>query len=241
MRIRPVLAMLCLAAAARVPAAGPPPSIPHEALNVANGCLVESIFFYDQFRERFGGDAWVRVLQWGAKEEDEVVAGHAVAVFVYHDQLWAWDVNFGFLPLDLPVAQREDVARVSPLILVKYPRITARYPLYRFDFPQEPDPNPPAARPLDENRAVRDASVVAAKLAAHRPVNLVQFSYVEAGETRQSAAAVFQFHGRYCVYTPEEGTTPFLAQGSIRNLRLIQLALRRIHPGAFAVKPLAGE
>ena len=238
---RPALALLCLAWGARACAAGAPPPFPHESLNVANGCLVESIFFYDQFRERFGGDAWVRVLQWGAKEEDEVVAGHAVAVFVYHDRLWAWDVNYGYLPLDLPVTQREDVARVSPLILVKYPRITARYPLYRFDFPQEPDPNPPTARPLDESSAVRDASVVAAKLAAHRPVNLVQFSYVEAGETRQSAAAVFQFHGRYCVYTPEEGTTPFLAQGSIRNLRLIQLALRRIHPGAFAVKPLAGE
>jgi hypothetical protein len=240
--IKPVFFFVwCGWLAAALPGAAEPPPFPHEPLNVANGCLVESICFYDQFRERFGADAWVRVLQWGAKEEDEVVAGHAVAVFVYQDRLWAWDINYGYLPLDLPPAQREDVARVSPLILVRYPRITARYPLYRFDFPQPPDASPPAARLLDDNRAIRDASVVAAKLAAHRPVNLVQFSYRENGETRQSAAAVFVFHGRFCVYTADQGTVPFLAQGSVRNLRLIQEALRRIHHGAFAVMPLGGE
>ena len=240
--IKPVVFFLwcgCLAAA--LPGAAEPPAFPHARLNVANGCLVESIYFYDQFRERFGADAWVRVLQWGAKEEDEVVAGHAVAVFVYQDRLWAWDINYGYLPLDLPLAQREDVARVSPLILAKYPRITARYPLYRFDFSQEPDPSPPAVRLLDDNPAIRDASVVAAKLAAHRPVNLVQFSYRVNGETRRSAAAVFVFHGRFCVYTADQGTVPFLAQGSVKNLRLIQEALRRIHHGAFAVMPLGGE
>jgi hypothetical protein len=227
--------------AADQPAAPPPPPFPHESLNVANGCLVESIYFYDQFRECFGGDAWVRVLQWGAKEADEVVAGHAVAVFLRQGRLWAWDVNYGFLPLEVPPAQREDVARISPLVLAKYPRITARYPLYRFDFPQQPDSDPPAPRLLDDNSAVRDASVVAAKLARHRPVNLVQFSYREHGETKQSAAAVFMFHGRYCVYTAEQGTVPFHAVGSVRNLHLIQEALRRIHPGAVVLKSPGGE
>lgn len=238
---RPALVLCWLACGATVFAAATPPPFAYRPLNVANGCLVESVNFYDQFRERFGGDAWIRVLQWGAKEEDEVVAGHAVAVFMYHDRLWAWDVNYGYLPLDVPPAHREDVTRVAAPILAKYPDITARYPLYRFDFPQEPDANPPAVRLLDEDGALRDASVVAARLAAHRPVNLVQFSYVEAGVTRQSAAAVFIFHGRYCVYTPEQGTVPFLAQGSVRNLHLIQLALRRIHPGAFALKSLMPE
>jgi hypothetical protein len=238
---RTVLALCCLGACASALTAAPAPPFRHQPLNVANGCLVESIYFYDRFRERFGADAWVRVLQWGAKEEDEVVAGHAVAVFVYQDRLWAWDINYGYLPLDLSPAHRADVDRVLALILRKYPGIEARYPIYRFDFPQEPDADPPAARLLDEDAAVRDASVVAAKLAAHRPVNLVRFSYVKDGVTRRGAAAVFLFHGRYCVYTPDQGTVPFLAQGSVRNLRLIQQALRRIHPGAFAVQSLGGD
>lgn len=228
----------CLAAALR--AAAPAPPFQPERLNVANDCLVESIWFYDQFRRHVGDDAWVRVLQWGAKERDEVVAGHAVAVFVYQGRLWAWDVNFGYLPLDLPPSQRNDVARVSALILAKYPGITPRYPLYRFDFPQPPDPHPPAVRRLDENGDVRDASVVAARLAGRRPVNLVRFKYVDNGRTRESAAAVFVFNGRYCVYVPDQGTVPFHVRGSVRNLRLIQTLLRRFHPGAFALQSLGG-
>ncbi len=239
--IKYALAFACLGFAGTHVLAAPPAALfPHESLNVANGCLVESIFFYDQFRERFGGDAWVRVLQWGAKEADEVVAGHAVAVFLWHGRLWSWDVNFGFLPLEVSAAQREDVDGISALIVAKYPRITARYPLYRFDFPQQPEPDPPEGRPLDDNSAVRDASVVAAKLARHRPASLVLFSYHENGEVRQSAAAVFMFHGRFCVYTPEGGTVPFHAVGSVRNLRLIQEALRRIHPGAVVLQAPGG-
>ena len=215
----------------------PAPLFPHERLNVANSCLVESIYFYDQFRERFGEEAWVRVLQWGAKEDEEVVAGHAVAVFELKNRLWSWDVNYGFLPLDAPPAQRDDVDRVAPLVLAKYPRITARYPLYRFDFPQAPATAPPAALPLHENSDVRDASVVAEKLARHRPVNLLQYSYVVDGETKTSAVAVFLFHGRFCVYFPDSGTIPFRArQNSVGNLRQIQECLRRVHPGAFALK-----
>ena len=224
--------------AATLAAAGKPaPPFKHERLNVANSCLVESIYFYDQFRERFGEDAWVRVLQWGAKEDEEVVAGHAVAVFELKSRLWAWDVNYGFLPLDLPPAQREDVDKVSPLILAKYPRITPRYPLYRFDFPQLPAAAPPAALLLNAESALRDASLVAEKLARHRPVNLLQYSYVTDGETKTSAVAVFLFHGRFCVYFPESGTIPFRArQNSVENLRQIQECLRRVHPGAFALK-----
>ncbi len=94
----------------------PAPRMTHEALNVANGCLVESISFYDQFREQFGDDAWVRVLQWGAKEADEVVAGHAVAVFLYRNRLWAWDVNFGYLPLEVPSDARENAARACRVV-----------------------------------------------------------------------------------------------------------------------------
>ncbi|OHE87882.1 MAG: hypothetical protein A3G75_08850 [Verrucomicrobia bacterium RIFCSPLOWO2_12_FULL_64_8] len=222
-------------------AAAEKPAAPfkHERLNVANGCFVESVYFYDRFHERFGADAWVRLLQWGAKEEDEVVAGHAVAVLELKGKLWAWDINHGFLALDLPVAQREMVEKVSPLVIARYPRITARYPLYRHDFSQSAEPAPPHEQPMSENRALRDASRVAAKLAAHRPVNLVQFSYVNGGETTVSAAAVFLFHGRLCVYTADTGTVPFRArQLSVKNLRQLQECLRRIHPGAFALKSL---
>ena len=238
--VRSACFLVCLLCSAAILAAAgkPSPPFPHARLNVANGCLVESVYFYDQFLERFGGDAWVRVLQWGAREDDEVVAGHAVAVFEFKDQLWAWDVNYGFFPLDLPPAQREDVEKVSPLVLVKYPRITPRYPLYLFDFPQQPADNPPAAEPQDVDSDLRDASVVAEKLARHRPVNLVQFSYLEGGMSKWSAAVVFLFHGKYCIYSPAKGTVPFRAQGSVKNLRLIQECLRRIHPGAFALQPL---
>jgi hypothetical protein len=214
----------------------------HQPLNVANGCFVESVFFYDQFRERFGDDAWVRVLQWGAKEEDEVVAGHAVAVFLHRDRLWAWDVNHGFLPLEVPTTQRDDVDRVAPPVLARYPRVTARYPLYRFDFPQAPPAAGPAARPLHENSAVRDASLVAERLARHRPVSLLQYAYTDGGETKTSAVAVFLFHGRLCIYFPESGTVPFLTRAkTVGNLRLIQECLRRVRSGLSGVKPLAAE
>jgi hypothetical protein len=225
--------------AARAAASAPPPFRP-DRLDVAHDCLVESIWFYDQYRDRFGPDAWVRVLQWGAKENDEVVAGHAVAVVIYQDRLWAWDVNFGYVPLNLPASDRNHVVQVAAPIVAKYPGITALYPLYRYDFPQEPDPHPPAVQPLDASSALRDAGEVAAKLARHRPVNLVRFQYVEDGVTRESAAAVFVFNGRYCIYLPDQGTVPFRATGSVRNLRLIQEALRRIHPGAFEVRPFGG-
>jgi hypothetical protein len=52
-----------------------------------------------------------------------------------------------------------------------------------------------------------------------------------------SAVAVFLFHGRFCVYFSESGTIPFRArQNSVENLRQIQECLRRVHPGAFALK-----
>ena len=238
-RIVVPLVYLPLLVAALGAASPPAPLFRHEPLNVANGCFVESVYFYDQFQERFGGNAWVRVLQWGAQENDETVAGHAVAVFLHNDRLWVWDVNHGFLPLDLPPAQREEVDRISPLILARYPRITPRYPLYRFDFPQAPAATAPTVLLLDENSAFRDASVVAARLARHRPVNLLQYSYIDGDQTKTSAAAIFLFHGRLCVYFPESGTVPFLTRlKTVENLRQIQECLRRLHAGAFAVKPL---
>ena len=217
------------------------PPLRYVPMGVANGCFVESVVFYDTVHENFGDDAWCRVLQWGAKEDEEIVTGHAVAVFEQHGRLWYWDVNRGCTALSVEPAQREEVAKVAAPILAKYPRITAYFPLYRYDFTQAPDPAPP-----DENRAViqtdlvfRDALLAGARLAKHRPVNVVQFSFVVDGETRQSAATVFIFNGRFCIYFPERGTVPFRSRAlAIQNLRLIQEAIRRQYPGAQFLKPL---
>ena len=217
-------------------AAGGNPPLRHVPLSVANGCFVETVALLDDFHAAHGAEPWARMLQWGAKEEEEAVAGHAVAICEYRENLWCWDVNHGWKPLALEPAQRDDVAAVAAPVLAQYPRITARFPNSRHDFPQTPDTVPPEAQLADPDPDFRDASIVAARLARHRPVNLVRFTYTVQGETRQGAAAVFVFHGRYCIYSPSKGTVPFRVRGSVENLRLIQEALRRMFPGAFAVK-----
>jgi hypothetical protein len=217
------------------------PPLPYVPMGVANGCFVESVVFYDTLHDTLGADAWCRVLQWGAKEDEEIVAGHAVAVFEQRGRLWCWDINRGFTALSVEPAQREEVEKVAAPILAKYSRITAFFPLYRYDFAQAPDAAPP-----DESRAVtqtdlvfRDALLAGARLAKHRTVNVVQFTFIDNGETRQSAATVFIFHGRLCIYFPERGTVPFRSRMlSVQNLRLIQEAIRQQYRGAQSVKPL---
>ena len=233
--------LLELSIQGRAPAAAVKPPFPHEPLGVGNGCFVESVCFYDDFQEIFGPEPWVRVLQWGAQENEQVVAGHAVTVFELKGRLWAWDINFGFLPLDVPMDFREDLTRVAPLVWARYPRIKPSYPLYRYDAsPQQPEEHLPEVLATHEVAAFRDATRAGARLGAHRPVNVVQFSYIDDnGGTQQSAAAVFIFNGRVCVYFPERGTIPFiLVYRSIFNLRQLQQAFRNIYPGAFALKSL---
>jgi hypothetical protein len=233
------LGLMCFWATWAVAAEKPP--LQYVPMGVANGCFVESVVFYDTVHETFGADVWCRVLQWGAKEDEEIVAGHAVAVFEQRGRLWCWDLNRGFAALSVEPAQREEVEKVAAPVLAKYPRITAYFPLYRYDFAQAPDPAPP-----DESRAVtqtdlvfRDALLAGARLAKHRTVNVVQFSFVADGESRQSAATVFIFHGRLCIYFPERGTVPFRSRAlAVQNLRLIQDAIRQQYRGAQSVKPL---
>ncbi|HVS53519.1 MAG TPA: hypothetical protein VHD62_14285 [Opitutaceae bacterium] len=214
------------------------PPLAHEMMGVANGCFVETVAFLDRWREAQGEEAWARMLQWGAKEEEEVVAGHAVAVCEARGKLWCWDINFGWKPVPVDVAQREDPTTVSASILARYPKVSAYFPVYRFDFPQPAMDAPPAAQPADENPSVRDASLVGVRLARHRPVNVVRFTREGGGEAKESAAAVFLFHGRYCVYVPEVGTVPFRVRGGVENLRLILECLRRMAPGAMNVRKL---
>jgi hypothetical protein len=76
------------------------------------------------------------------------------------------------------------------------------------------------------------AKTVAAKLSRHRPGNLVEFSYREGGATKRSAAVVSLFHGRYCIYTAEKGTVPFLrGTGSVQLTTRITASLRRLFTG----------
>jgi hypothetical protein len=77
----PILALAALSlAAARDSCAADPPFAFHP-LGVANGCHVESVACFDAYRESAGAEGWARVLQWGARQEEVMVAGHAVAVF----------------------------------------------------------------------------------------------------------------------------------------------------------------
>jgi hypothetical protein len=214
--------------------AGPGP-FPYARIGVTNGCFVESVAFGDELRTRFGNEVWYRLLQWGAKEADEVVAGHAVVVFEHRSRLWSYDINHGFTVIEVPLAQRGDVAAVAKLATAPYlEKITPRYPIYREDFPSAPDPSPPVP-PGDEvaDRDLRDASLVAARLAKYRAVKLVEFSYPKEGVTKQGAAVAFVFNGRLCVYSSSYGTVPFRVTAiTVENIRQLQELLRRMYPGA---------
>jgi hypothetical protein len=215
------------------------PPLQHAMLGVANGCFVETVAFLDHWKEANGGDAWARLLQWGAREDEEVVMGHAVAICEARGALWSWDINFGWSRLAIEPAQKERAEMVAAPVVKKYPRVSPRFPTYRFDFPQPPSANPPVARLTATQTTVRDASLVGEKLARYRPVNVVRFDYEAApGEKRESAVAVFVFHGRYCVYSPEHGTVPFRVRTGVENLRTIQELLRRMFPGVTGVRKL---
>jgi hypothetical protein len=213
---------------------------PYETLGVANGCLVESICFYDHFQENFGTEPWVRVLQWGAKENDEVVAGHAVVAFELNGQLWAWDVNFGFMPLDVPPESKEDIAQVASPITAKYPDIQPYFQMYRQDFPQQPEARLPEVLATNEVAAIRDATLAGARLGAHRPVNVLQFFYVDdSGVKQQSAAVAFIFNGQVCIYFPERGTYRFFFPHlTVLNMSQLQWAVRRLYPRTVALQSL---
>ncbi len=212
------------------------PPFAHAPLGVGNGCFVESVILLDRWTEQGGGERWTRLLQWGAREEEEIVAGHAVAVGEHRGKLWCWDVNRGWAALPVEPAAREDAAAVAAPVLRHYPRIEARYPVFRHDFPQAA--GRPPALPEGAGAAVRDAVRAGEQLGRRRPVNVVRFVHGPAEAPLESAAAVFVFHGRYCVYLPERGTVPFRLRGDVSNLRLIQDLLRRSLPGARDLRRL---
>jgi hypothetical protein len=227
------LALLAGGVAGAAPKAKVPPPFPYARMGVANGCFVESVAFGDALRARLGGETWYRVLQWGAKEDEEVVAGHAVTVFQYHEKLWTYDINYGFNILEAPVANRDNVDAVAKEATAPYlDKITPRFPLYREDFPKSPDPKPPEEYTGIVESDLRDAGLVAARLAKARPVTLVEFMYPKDGVPQRGAAVAFVYGGRLCIYTAANGTVPFRVKTlTAGNLRQLQEALRRIFPG----------
>jgi hypothetical protein len=168
-------AAIGLATAGAAPAEKPP--LQHAMMGVTNGCFVETVAFLDRWNETLGAEAWARLLQWGAREDEEVVMGHAVAICESRGVLWAWDSNFGWAKLPVDAGQRENPAVVAAPVLKRYPRVTARFPTYRFDFPQAAAAAVPAVHLTAANTSVRDASIVGAQLAKRRPVNVVRFAY----------------------------------------------------------------
>jgi hypothetical protein len=205
-----------LAWPAALGAAGAPP-LAHAAMGVPDGCFVESVSLLDDYADAVGSSPWARMLQWGATEEEETVAGHAVAVVESRGRLWCWDVNFGWSALAIPPAKSDEVAIVAVPLSARYPNISPRSPVYRFDFPQAAETTATSGGVAMDG----PAKTVAAKLSRHLPVNLVEFSCVENGVIERSAGVVFVFHGCYCIYTPEKGTVPF-----VRGTGSVQLTAR---------------
>lgn len=150
-------------------------------------------------------------------------------------------LNFAWRRLPTDPGERETVAAVAPAVVARYPRTTARYPIYRFDFPQSPSAAPPVAQLANSNPAWRDASLAGAQLARRRPVNVVRFTYGTAEMKRESAAAVFVFHGRYCIYVPEVGTVPFRVRGGVQNLQLIPASPPANVPGSDGPAEVVNE
>ncbi|MBI5770640.1 MAG: hypothetical protein HZA93_22875 [Verrucomicrobia bacterium] len=216
------------------------PPMAHEMMGVANGCFVESVALLDLWQERLGADAWAKMLRWGAREDDEVVAGHAVAVCEARGRLWCYDINFGWMALSVDAAQKENVDAVVTPIVAKYPRIKAQFPSYFADATSAPVGGTPAALLTSPNAALRDVTIVAEKLARHRAVNVVTFTHGTGEPRQESAAAVFLYSGRYCIYAAERGTTPFRARGGVENLRLVRECLLRMFPGVLDVKKWQG-
>jgi hypothetical protein len=231
------IAMLAAGVSAAPPKAKTAPPFPYARMGVANGCFVESVAFGDALRTRLGGETWYRILQWGAKEDDEVVAGHAVLVFQLRGHLWSYDINYGLNALETPVTNRDNVAAVAKEVTAPYvEKVTPRFPFYREDFPQAADATPPAAFTGVEESDLRDAGLVAARLAKHRPVALLEFTYPKDGVSQRGAAVAFVHGGRLCVYTATNGTVPFRVKAlNVENLRQLQELLRRIYPGVSAL------
>ena len=233
-------------AGAAVAADGTPIRAPfyYEPLNVRNGCFVESVRVYDQYLSRhLGGDRpWVKVLQWGSRESDTKVGlGHAVAIFVWRDDVWTYDINHAFTRLAVPVGRRADLTDVTPEIFARYPKQQPVLARYWEDGFQHERTEVPEYLFYHANQEVREATRVASELGRFRPVRVLAFQYTEGGKLKNGAAAVFLFGNRICIYFPAKGTQIGLRrETSADDLRLLGLMLKQQYPDATDVKWHAG-
>lgn len=211
-----------------------------EPLGVANPCFVDSVRFADTYLggRKAEGAHWVRVLRWGMLDDDYAMGpGHAVAVFQWRGGLFVFDINYGVRKLDMPVAQREDLRLVAEAVYSLYPKIK---PIGPASFDDSWTTRAPGLRGADDGPitpAYRDAYRVAKTLAQQREVRIVRFNYRAKGKTRESAAAVFLFSRRLCVYVPERGTQVLRQMiPTIDDDGLLRVQLQRIFGAAAQVR-----
>ncbi|PTY05406.1 hypothetical protein DB347_13570 [Opitutaceae bacterium EW11] len=217
------------------------PPFSYEALGVRNSCFVESVHFYDRYLQKekgAPGPVWTRILQWGNQEGDfKISSGHAVTVFARGSDLFYYDINFGVLPLTIPVDRRGDITEVGPAVFAQYPKFRPIFARYRDDFPQQAPKKPVDFLFYHPNGDVRDATRVANELGRFRPVRVIEFEMTENGRVRTSAAAVFVFGARVCLYFPTHGTHVSRPHdGSVDDLRYIGAVVRRLFPTAKDVR-----
>jgi hypothetical protein len=212
-------------------------------LGVRNSCLVESVRFYDAFHTpaRGGPGGWVRILQWGndAGNLRHITLGHAVAVCLVRDMLWMYDVNFGFVPLRTPVEKRDDPSEISAEILAKYRLTKTAYLIYHQNMMSLPVQLPQKFTYLTGNADVREATKVASEIGRHRKTRVAGFVYhdKQTGRTQLSAAALFEFSGRLCVYFPSQGTlTTELHADSLEDVRKVAALILQAYPGATDIE-----
>lgn len=230
------------ATAAKPPAARSPAPFPYAPLKVRNACFVESVHFYDEYLagKHGGADPWARVLQWGNDNGNlqEIGLGHAVAICRVGDVLWMYDVNHGFVPLRTPVGKRDDITEVGPEVFARYPQFKPIFVSYREDLmPSRPDTIPRYVS-SSGNADIRDAAKVANALGNHRVVRVLVFSCADprSGQMRPSAAVLFAFGRRLCVYFPSRGThLSRLRAGSLDDLAAAARIVRNVYPAAVGV------
>ncbi len=231
------------------PAKPPKPPFKYEPLNVRNGCLVESIAFYDRYlAKKLGGkeNTWCRVLSWGVEEGGfKVQMGHAVAVFAAKDRrLWFFDINFGLRALDVPFDRRADITDTAPGVFASYPKQKPVFVRYYDDFPQTPPKKRPDFLFYHKSPDVRDVTRVANELARYRPVRIVEFELKPAADqpAQTTAAAVFSFQAKLCVYLPRAGThiSKEAVFGPGDDLAFIGHVIKGVSPGATNIRWQAG-
>jgi hypothetical protein len=204
-----------------------------EALPVPHGCFVDAVRFFDAYHRgplagAPGHGGWAKILQWGAREDFSIGPGHAMTVFVWQDRLHAFDGTGGFVALDLPAEAGAALERVGPPLFARYPQFDPVLPHYLDDRWLSPGTGVLRTGRPGNDAAWRHAERVAEALGQHRRVHLVRFTYRQGGEERASAAAVFLFQHRLCLYLPELGTmVTRVPVPSVDNLPLIESRLRR--------------